>query len=352
LWVVAGVAGILLSASAIAQEVKKEECFYLESLHYSARGMGYWYGKEKGGLEQLTGIPYDELGCKNCHVAGCDRCHKEELKEKECTAYAYSTHGSKNQGLCLKCHGREQAMIQIDHKANQEDVHLQQGMVCADCHSAREMHGDGTAYISLKQPGAMDTKCENCHDDIKPTEAHTVHEDRVDCKACHIRHVVSCTNCHFDTLVEKGVRKAIPVSGWMFLMNYQGKVTSASMQTFVTGGNKTFLMFAPHMSHSVMKEGRACETCHNTDNVRKAVDGKVKLLWLKEGKVANLKGVIPVAARVDYPCVYQNYVDEKWIPIDNPLPPIVQYAAFGEPLSAEQLRKMAMQQASPEPKME
>ena len=343
---------LFLYPAGFAKEVKKEECFYLKSLHYTASGMEYWYSRERGGLETLTGIPYQQLGCKNCHAPGCDRCHKDESKTGDCEYAYYSTGKASNQALCLTCHGREKAMIRVDHKAGQEDVHVQQEMVCTDCHSQREMHGDGISYLSLKQPEAMDTACENCHDDIKPTEAHTVHNGRLDCKACHIRHVVSCTNCHFDTLVEKGVRKAIPVSGWMFLMNYNNKVTSASMQTFVSGGDKTFLMFAPHMSHSVMQKGHACEVCHASENAKKVKSGKINLTWLENKKVVNRKGVIPVVDGVDYGCVYQNFVDGQWVPIKKPLQPMVQYVAFGKPLTAEQLDKLVTKQSAPSLKMQ
>jgi hypothetical protein len=212
-----------------------------------------------------------------------------------------------------------------------------------DCHSSREIHGDGVEYISLKQPGAMDTKCEKCHPSVKPTDSHTVHGDKLDCKACHIRHVVSCTNCHFDTFVKEGKRVAIPVSGWVFLMNYAGKVTSASMQNFVVKGDKTFFMFAPHMSHSVMKDGRKCDGCHGTEIMKQVQKGKVTLTWLEEGKVKNLKGVIPVVKGVDYQCIYQDRKEGKWVPIKNPSPPLYHYAAFGEPLSKEQLDKLVQQ---------
>lgn len=155
-------------------------------------------------------MPYSDLTCQGCHAAGCDRCHRQENVKKDCKTLSYTTKASKNQAMCLQCHGRESAIIALDHKAKQDDVHVAKGMVCADCHSAREMHGDGTDYISMKAPGAMDTKCENCHDDLKPTESHTVHKASLDCKACHIRHVVSCTNCHFDTMVEKRCARPFP----------------------------------------------------------------------------------------------------------------------------------------------
>jgi hypothetical protein len=334
-------------SAAAAQSIHSEDCFFLKSLHYTARGMEYWYSKENGGLESLTGVPYEDLACKRCHTAGCDRCHRVKTGKKGCETYKYSTKAAASQNMCLECHGREKAMIRINHKAEKEDVHLLQGMVCADCHSEREMHGDGREFVSLKEKGAMDTQCENCHPQVKPTEAHTSHGGKLDCKACHLRHVVSCTNCHFDTMVEKGKRRAIPVSGWLFLLNHDGKVTSASMQTFVTQGNKTFLMFAPHMSHSVMAEGRPCESCHGTENMEAAQKGEITLTWLEDGAVQNLKGVIPVVDNVDYKCVYQNLEDGKWVPIENPMKPLRQYAAFGEPLTPVQLEKLQKEQHPP-----
>jgi hypothetical protein len=328
--------GLIMGSIGTAQEPNQDACFYQRSLHFTANGMKYWYSRQNGGLEQLTGIPYEQLGCKNCHVSGCDRCHKTETSGHDCRYSYYSLNHARNQSLCLTCHGREKAMLRLNHKEGQEDVHVQQEMVCTDCHSQREMHGDGTAYVSLKQTGAMDTACENCHDEITPSESHSVHNDRLDCKACHLRHVISCTNCHFDTLVKTGRRKAIPVSGWLFLMNYQGKVTSASMQTFVTGRNQTFLMFAPHMSHSITRNGRACEDCHGTSTVEQVSKGSIRLTWIENQKVVNRNGIIPVVDGVDYQCVYQDYRDGQWTPIQDPLDPLVQYAAFGKPMTRAQ----------------
>lgn len=333
------VAGLYVSGNS--GEIEKEDCIFLSSLHFTARGMAYWYDKDNGGIETVSGIPYSELGCKNCHVASCDICHKTTSDNK----VSYSTKVAKNQELCLKCHGREASIMKIDRSANQLDVHFANEMQCMDCHSAREMHGDGAEYNSMKQIGALDTKCEKCHDSVSEIEAHTIHGDKLDCKACHERHVLSCTNCHFQTLVDKGKRVAIPMSGWTFLMNYNGKVTSANTQTFVVESNKTFLMFAPQHTHSIMKEGRNCKDCHSTEVVKQVQKGKLNLTWFEGDKVENLKGTIPVVEGVDYDFVYQNYQDEKWLPIKNPTAPKIHYAGFGSPLSREQLQKLAEPQA-------
>jgi hypothetical protein len=326
-----------LPGVAGAQPTEKQECMFRSSLHYTASGMGYWYDKSNGGLESVTGIPYSELTCKNCHTASCDDCHKTEVNGKA----TYSTKVAQDQGLCLKCHAREASIMKIDKAQNNEDVHVLAGMKCMDCHTGSDVHGDGVVHATMTEVGALSPKCEGCHDKTGQTISHTIHAGKVDCKGCHVRQVVSCTNCHFETLQKTGKRVAVPVSGWVFLMNYNGKVTSANMQTFVAPGDKTFLMFAPQFSHSVMKNGRTCEECHATEAVAQANSGNLKLLWLDKGEVQQARGVLPVASGVKYGLVFQNHQDGKWSVIDNPAEPPIQYAGFGTPLSEAQLKLLA-----------
>jgi len=33
--------------TAYSEDIKKEDCFFLKSLHYTTRGMSYWYDKAK-----------------------------------------------------------------------------------------------------------------------------------------------------------------------------------------------------------------------------------------------------------------------------------------------------------------
>jgi len=67
------------------------------------------------------------------------------------------------------------------------DVHRDAGMVCWDCHSQADIHGDGTTYQSMMEPGAMDAACENCHTELPAAHAgYNPHGDRLDCTACHL----------------------------------------------------------------------------------------------------------------------------------------------------------------------
>ncbi len=45
------------------------------------------------------------------------------------------------------------------------DVHFQLGMVCADCHVGRDVHGDGRIYSSSKYQVSI--RCEDCHGTIR-----------------------------------------------------------------------------------------------------------------------------------------------------------------------------------------
>lgn len=323
-----------------AEEAKKEGSLFQSSLHYSTRGMAYWYDKDRGGLETISGIPYDspKLDCLNCHITSCDKCHRVEADKK----FSYSAKAARNQEICLSCHKREAVVAKIDKAANQQDVHAAKNMQCMDCHTARELHGDGTEYASMKQHGAMDAGCEKCHSSVTPSTSHKIHGDKLECKACHMRHVVSCTNCHLGTIINEKKRVDIKLSGWVFLMNYNGKVSSANMQTYVAPGNKTFMMFAPQNSHSIMKEGRKCGDCHATEIVKQVQNGKITLTWLENKEVRHVNGVIPVAEGTAYDCVYQDYQNGNWIPIVNLPAPKVQYAGYGTPLTRKQLKKMAV----------
>jgi hypothetical protein len=337
---------------------------FATSLHHTAQGMEYWYSAANNGLELLTGVPYGDFvhetaGCKNCHKAGSEYTHGCE----NCHGTMTDPPTIPTQAKCLECHARESAVIAKDDGHGTPDVHRAAGMECMFCHSSREMHGDGTAYISLKEPGAMDTKCENCHHSgsLHPrpnTRPHLVHGNRLDCKACHERRVVSCYNCHMDTAAPYGNGARVAkgqIDDWIFLVNYNGKVTSANMQTFVGGdpdnitdpptGN-TALMFAPVHSHSIMSPGRTCSDCHGTATAKRIYKKrKINLTWLDGTTLMHKTGVIPVAAGTVYKFIAydkDNTVGSGtgWVTLsDVPKKPNLKLykVAFGKPLTRRQM---------------
>lgn len=324
---------IAMPALAGDMEPKPEDIFD-NSLHKTAKGMEFWYSKENSGFEQVTGVPYGELSCSSCHVKSCDVCHAAEKGGKR----VYSESAAKNQGLCLKCHVKHAAIYKIDSENHEENPHNAKGMICTDCHSARDMHGDGIQYDSMKQPGAIAAKCETCHSNIEKSVSHTIHGDKLDCTACHVRQVVSCANCHMGTLKKEHKKVYLPFSGWTFLLNYRGKVASANMQTFVAENKKGFLIFAPQYSHSLREKGRLCNECHGIEVLKKMDEGKLELLKIDKGELVQAeKGVIPVAEEVKYGCALMDRVNDAWVPIEGEDALESHFPAFGSPLSKEQI---------------
>jgi hypothetical protein len=328
--------GFIAVDSAKAQEEEKS-CFY-NSLHRTGEGMRYWY-EEQGGFKAVTGIPYKNLDCKNCHVKSCDRCHVEKKGEK----CLYSLKKAKDSKTCLGCHSREKVTFALGKRKGTLDVHTANGMGCVDCHKGHDVHGDGTPYRTMRDEGAVQASCGNCHELGDNIKAHTVHNNKLDCAACHVANTTSCLNCHFSKFLEQKKRPGNffpPIQDWMILVNYKGKVTSGNVQTLVHEG-KTFITYAPYFTHAVRKKARACPDCHGTKAVKRLKKGrKVVMAKYEKDEMVSFKGVVPLVPDL---LVWQ-FMDkegDKWVPIKTKEKPMVQYSCYAEPFTKEQIKKMA-----------
>jgi len=322
----------------IGQEKKPQVVnFYDNSLHSTNRGLEYWYAKEQGGLERITGIPFSDLACTRCHVPSCDTCHKKDREGKA----SYSIDSARSQDVCQNCHNIEPL---ADLKKNPDiptaDVHFKKGMKCLDCHTAREIHGDGTPYNSIQDRGALDARCENCHQPENLTcPGLEAHKGKLDCNACHVRDLPSCYNCHFESRIKEGKSLSLPVKNLLFLVNHDGKVTLGNLHTFVYR-NRTMITFAPAFPHLVMKEGRACGECHASQIVRDLKEGRLIPIRWENGELKNVRGIVPVLAGQDWDFVFLNYEAGRWVPIENPAEPLVNFAGYCSPLTEGQLAKL------------
>ncbi len=337
--------GLSYSAEKVSKPVPtcpNFSSFYCNSLHFTGNGMRYWYEKEDGFMK-FTSIPYHELSCKECHVTSCDKCHAVEKDGKK----YFSLERSKDTKTCLMCHGREKLTFALDKKDAFEDIHLSAGMGCMDCHSASEVMGDGTFYVSMRQKGAVNADCMNCHKEggeapvfNKKIKPHKVHHGKLDCSACHVSASVSCYNCHFGEVVKTGKEKGnfIPMKSWLLLINYEGKVCSGTVMSLVYNGKK-FIAYAPFFTHSVMSKGRACSDCHGNSAVKLIKKGeKVPVVKYEDGKIVSWKGVVPcVPDKLEW--VFLDKKQDKWVVIKEGKE-AVQFTAYGEPLNKKQLRRL------------
>ena len=215
-------------------------------------------------------------------------------------------------------------------------------MVCMDCHTAREIHGDGTEYKSYNEPGFFDVKCSNCHSALTKSASHTVHKNKLDCAVCHTAETVTCLNCHIDARLEKTKVKTPQLKNLFFLVNHDGKIKLANMLSYVYQG-KTMITFAPTFSHSIKKEGKKCADCHVSQIVNDMAKNKFNLVRWENNELKSAEGVVPVLEGYNWNLVYMNWniADSCWVPINNPPEPLLNYSGFCSPITKEQFLKLS-----------
>lgn len=326
------------------------------SLHGTTAGMGYFYSKENGGMELLTGVPYEELPCKNCHTSynkaeglvGQNRCESCHINQKYAPPQAsVNLPGFPNDGRaygCLSCHRRQgfeytKTTVVLDENGNPVmdpvkgipyevpaivDVHRSpppngKGLTCVNCHGTEQTHGDGNTYNNLFD--SPNTQCSDCHkvEALSQTPGHTIHGKNVTCAACHAQTVVSCQGCHLNEVKAGGPEFPNQrVFGWKFLVvNNEGKIDLGNIMTAMwttdTGEVKTFVAISPYYDHSISvprtpeQKRAACLSCHDSPAVKAYNEtGKIVISQWDEaaGKmVYPTKGVVPVPA--DYQTAFE-----------------------------------------------
>jgi hypothetical protein len=310
-----------------------KENFYTKSLHYTNRGILSVYSKDHGGLEQLTGMPAMEFGCDKpeCHAITCDVCHKKVIDGKA----TYRVEPAVANAACTNCHG--------DMAKDNPDVHFARKMQCMECHTTREIHGDGTDVETYLQPGFFDVRCEKCHSELSHSASHTVHGEKLDCTPCHVGEATTCYNCHIETRLKKGKESSIRLKNVLFLVNHDGKVKLANFLSYVYQ-NKTMMTFAPTFPHKIVKGGRTCTDCHNTQIVREIKEGKFTLVQWKIDKMQNVEGVVPVYDVAKWNLVFLTKENEKWTPLKKHAEPLLNYSGYCSPLTDDQITKLATAQ--------
>ncbi|PWH20242.1 MAG: hypothetical protein DDG58_02965 [Ardenticatenia bacterium] len=286
-----------------------------DSLHGTTRGMGYFYGKEQGGMELLTGIPYEDLPCKNCHTrynkgdkkgeVRCESCHIADAERfaPPQSAVKLPQFAEAGPSGCLSCHRRQafewtRTTVRLDAEGKPvtdpvsgvemqvpaiTDVHRSappagKGLQCVNCHDTGDTHGDGKIYNSLLE--SPNTECTDCHqpDKLSQHMGHQVHANNMTCAACHVQTVVSCFSCHINAIVKGAPEFPYQrVFGWKFLIqNDEGKYDVGNLMAAVytddAGEVKTFAVIAPYYGHSVASlkgdMNKACAQCHDNSLVK------------------------------------------------------------------------------------
>lgn len=140
---------------------------------------------------------------QNKHIKGCSSCHipyakdglykgkDKKISNKKGHLLTHKIQSSRNikiqvndinySGIpvdtCTTCHNTlksignsYQGLIQpeIGSKSyihSQEDIHFKRGMLCQDCHTSNDLHGDG--FLNGASAGAVEVECQDCHGTTK-----------------------------------------------------------------------------------------------------------------------------------------------------------------------------------------
>jgi hypothetical protein len=326
------------------------------SLHATRLGKATWYSRANGGFEGLTNVSISQMACMKCHPGtkadgtpidpatyqpGCDDCHS-------------SPGSSVSDQSCLKCHSRQAREMQF-----YSDAHRQQGFRCMSCHTLEDVHGDGKQYASWLEPGAVKVKCETCHTRVESNPAHNVHNRSVDCVACHTQSVVSCYNCHLPSEIQADRKRPHGlIRDYLLLLRRKetGKVYTGSIMT-LNYNDKTFLAVAPYRAHTIAKNARKCQDCHDNAALREYNEtGKIVVTKWDGSKVVNKKGVIPVPPdwRTAFQLDFVDYTGDPASPTTDPSKWVFlktgadgKQMLYAEPLTAQQMQKLSQPYTSP-----
>ena len=362
------VGGTVMVSEAFGQQPQPD------SMHFKRTGKGTFYHKENGGFEKLTGVPFDKLQCVHCHQKSGQRADGSPLPDPyvpSCTdCHDSSDKPSVNSpAICLECHSRQRAEVGFFKDLPEpkdpgwQDLHVRRGMTCISCHTGDQLHQSAGDQTTMLAPGAVGAKCEQCHEPAKLSPAsHAVHGDRLACAACHIKSVLTCNNCHFETelAVNGKFKRAISQGrGFVMLLNRKGsgpggkdQVHPATYQSLVYKG-KTFYTVAPFFSHTTMEKGRPCKDCHDSAALKEYDEtGKIAIAtWNPaKGNLDQVQGIVPIppdwaqALQFDFANftgdVTQPDQKDKWVFLKKGADLTQMLQTVAAPLSKEQLAKL------------
>ena len=146
------------------------------SCHIPYSNEGYYEGgdksiskKEKGHLlvhsiqsSRDAKVKVHDVEYSGIPVETCSTCHNRGKRI-----------GVSYQGLMEKAYsgpyddeGNEQPKLHTKRYMHmQEDIHFQKGMLCQDCHTSNDMHGDG--FLGGANAAAVEVECQDCHGTTK-----------------------------------------------------------------------------------------------------------------------------------------------------------------------------------------
>jgi thiosulfate/3-mercaptopyruvate sulfurtransferase len=143
--------------------------------------------------------------CYGCH-ASCGECHVSRpnfARGGFIDGHRFNKKPDQT-NQCVACHG-SRVGNEFRGETGQGDVHYtKHNMDCMECHTARDLHGDGRSDHRDRYDVEGLAECRDCHEDDGEIEQHEIHGDEVSCYVCHAQPYANCFSCHVG-LDKKGL---------------------------------------------------------------------------------------------------------------------------------------------------
>lgn len=251
---------------------------YGTSLHYTTAGLKHGVSARFSKDETKTfGEKVFQNACNSCH-ASCGDCHLRSPTIGGVSAGLLQGHKfvKRDEGkTCALCHGGRVYPEFTGEYGGTPDVHYQKGMVCLDCHTKSESHGDGTVQASRHERKERPS-CTKCHPagkekSEKSKTAHAQHGSKLSCTACHSAAPYrNCFNCHLGKgaeakplfLLGRNPRHPETVTTLRLIPTVRDTFASAgiSMESFDALPN--YWDTVPHNIKKRTDRTRSCDACH------------------------------------------------------------------------------------------
>jgi len=251
---------------------------FKKSLHYTTAGLKHGvsprFSKEEAGIFAGKVFP---TACNSCH-ASCGDCHLKSPAISGVSAGLLQRHRfvRRDEGkTCALCHGGRVYPEFTGEYGGTPDVHYQKGMICLDCHSKSESHGDGTAQASRHERKERPS-CAKCHPEgqeksEKAKTAHAQHGAKLSCSACHSAGPYrNCYECHLGKGAEarpgfilgRNPRDPKTVTTLRVIPTVRDTFASAGIRMEKYDALPNYWGTVPHNIKKRTDRTRSCDPCH------------------------------------------------------------------------------------------
>jgi thiosulfate/3-mercaptopyruvate sulfurtransferase len=239
--------------------------------------------------------------CDSCHTT-CGDCHISQPSSVGgglLDGHTFKARGSMTR-TCTACHG---SRVGNEYLGKNEDlmgdVHFRQGrMVCADCHTAADLHGEANPGATTRYDGPQIPACADCHPEAvaggSSIQQHNIHQDRLSCQVCHSISYKSCDGCHTERDAEGRAFFETDGSYMTFLIGrniYQSedrpydyvpvRHVPIAEDSFAYYGEDLLTNFdalptwayaTPHNIQRVTPQNSSCDSCHGNAEIFLTID--------------------------------------------------------------------------------